>query len=357
MGGGATPGHDLIKKAPSEVLVGLKDNFISNGSAGKVVTSEPCDGLKTSYNVPYRNFSAISRGYSISVTKLRPVTQVFPWSTGGTEIIQETGTVTCIDSEGGTFGIITGDGTHYLPSSLPKQYAKDGLNVKFKAYRMPINPAVRMWGSPVRIISISLDETKSGLIQTTGTVTWVPLEGGFYGIIGDDGTQYDPLNLPEEYSVDGFRIGFTAIEEQNVASIHMWGTIITLTDTTPINQDGTYNKGILVDYKRTGGFAGFDDHLTIYENGAAVITTKNGGNRYTLTSKELNNLTALFESSGFNSVRQQDLPMVKVSGNDFFYYSIDFRDHKIEANEYAFPESLDPVIEFLNNLVLQGMAS
>ena len=52
---------------------------------------------------------------------------------------------------------------------------------------MPINLAVRMWGSPIRIISISLDETKSGLIQNTGTVTWVPLEGGFYGIIGDNG--------------------------------------------------------------------------------------------------------------------------------------------------------------------------
>jgi hypothetical protein len=355
--GWATPGHDVVKKPLPEGLIGLKYNLISNGSAIKVVTTEPDDGLKARFYTPYRNVSTTGRGYVIPGTRPWPVSQLFPLSTLGTEIIQETGTVTCIDSEGGTFGIITGDGTHYLPSNLPKQYAKDGLNVKFKAYRMPINPAVRMWGSPVRIISISLDETKSGLIQITGTVTWVPLEGGFYGIIGDDGTQYDPLNLPEEYSVDGFRIGFTAIEEQNVASIHMWGTIITLTDTTPINQDGTYNKGILVDYKRTGGFAGFDDHLTIYENGATVITTKNGGNRYTLTSKELNNLTALFESSGFNSVRQQDLPMVKVSGNDFFYYSIDFRGHKLEANEYAFPESLDPVIELLNNLVLQGMTS
>jgi hypothetical protein len=355
--GWVSPGHDLIKNAPPEGLTGLKGNLLSNGSAGKVVTAEPDDGLKSRYNIPYRNVSVIGRGYPIPATRPWPVSQVFPQSPGWTEIIQETGTVTCIDSEGGIFGIITSDGTHYLPSNLPKQYAKDGLNVKFKAYRLPINPAVRMWGSPVRIISISLDETKSGIIQTTGTVTWVPLEGGFYGIIGDDGTQYDPLNLPEEYSVDGFRIGFTAIEEQNVASIHMWGTIITLTDTTLINQDGTYNKGILVDYKRTGGFAGFDDHLTVYENGAAVVTTKNGGNRYTLSSKELNDLTALFESSGFNSVSQQDLRMVKVSGNDFFYYSIDFRGHKLEANEYAFPESLEPVIERLNNLVLQGMAS
>ena len=35
----------------------------------------------------------------------------------------------------------------------------------------------------------------------------------------------------------------------------------------------------------------------------------------------------LFESSGFNSVNQQDLPLFKVSGNDFFTYSIEFRGH------------------------------
>ncbi|MCX6688156.1 MAG: hypothetical protein NTZ39_00425, partial [Methanoregula sp.] len=60
----------------------------------------------------------------------------------------------------------------------------------------------------------------------------------------------------------------------------------------------------------------------------------------------------LFESSGFNSVKQQDLPMFKVRGNDFFSYSLEFRGHKIEAIEYAFPESMDPVIERLNELVL-----
>jgi hypothetical protein len=353
----AVAGHDQVIQPSWEGPAGLKGNLIGNDSSAKVVIEGSDNELKARYNVPYRSVSATGWGYATSGTRPWPASQVFSLSLGGTEIIQGTGTVRCIDSEGGIYGIITGDGTHYLPSNLPKQYAKDGLNVKFKAYNMPINPAVRMWGSPIRIISISQDQTKSGLIQATGTVTWVPLEGGFYGIIGEDGTQYDPLNLPEEYSVDGYRIGFTAVEEQNWASIHMWGTIITITGTTPISQDGTYNKGILVDYKRTGGFAGFDDHLTVYENGAAVVTTKNGGYRSTLSSKEQNDLIALFESSEFNSVNQQDLRMVKVSGNDFFYYSIDFRGHKLEANEYAFPESVNPVIERLNTLVLQGTGS
>ncbi len=354
MGERVGPGHDLVKKPSLEGPTGLKGNLVSNGVTNKFVSAGTDNGFKARYDVPYRNASATGWGYATSGTRPWPSSQVISLSLGGTEIIQGTGTVRCIDSEGGIYGIISGDGTYYIPSNLPKQYAKDGLNVKFKAYKMPINPAVRMRGSPIRIISISLDQTKSGLIQATGTVTWVPLEGGFYGIISDDGTQYDPLNLPKEYAQDGFRIGFTAIEEQNMASIHMWGTIITITGTTPISQDGTYKKGVLVDYKRTGGFAGFDDHLTVYENGAAVVTTKNGGYRSTLSSKELNNLIALFESSGFKSVNQIDLPMIKVSGNDFFFYSIEFRGHKIEAIEYAFPDTLDPVIQGLNNLVFQG---
>ena len=44
-----------------------------------------------------------------------------------------------------------------------------------------------------------------------------------------------------------------------------------------------------------------------------------------------------------------------MSGNDFFSYSIEFKGHKIEAIEYALPESLNPVIERLNNLVLGNM--
>lgn len=236
----AVPGHDLVTKPSSEGPVGLKGNLIRNGVAANVAVSEPDNELKARYNFQYRNISATGWGYATPGNRPWPSSQVISLSLGGTEIIQGTGTVRCVDSEGGIFGIITSEGYHYLPSNLPKKYAKDGLNVQFKAYKMPINPAYRMWGSPIRIISISPDPVNEGVIETTGTVEWVPLEGGFYGIIADDGTQYDPLNLPKEYAKDGFRIGFTAVEEQNMASIHMWGTIITITGTTPISKDGTF---------------------------------------------------------------------------------------------------------------------
>ena len=66
-------------------------------------------------------------------------------------------------------------------------------------------------------------------ISGTGTVKFVELEGGFYGIVGDDNKQYDPINLEQTYQEDGLRIRFQARIRQDISSIHMWGTIIELT--------------------------------------------------------------------------------------------------------------------------------
>jgi hypothetical protein len=60
----------------------------------------------------------------------------------------------------------------------------------------------------------------------SGTVMNVPIEGGFWGLRADDGTNYDPVNLPEEYRNDGLRVYFQVKELENVAGIHMWGKIV-----------------------------------------------------------------------------------------------------------------------------------
>ena len=57
----------------------------------------------------------------------------------------------------------------------------------------------------------------------TGIIKFFYLEGGFYGIIGDDGNHYDPINLSKEFQDDGLRIRFKAKIREDVASIHMWG--------------------------------------------------------------------------------------------------------------------------------------
>lgn len=63
------------------------------------------------------------------------------------------------------------------------------------------------------------------LIYGTGTIKFVSLEGGFFGIISDDDNRYDPVNLPPEFEYDGLRVLFAG-EILDLFSIHMWGRII-----------------------------------------------------------------------------------------------------------------------------------
>jgi len=69
----------------------------------------------------------------------------------------------------------------------------------------------------------------AGSVSGTGTVKFVGLEGGFYGIVGDDGKHYDPINLEQTYQKDGLRVRFQAKIREDIASIHMWGTIVEIT--------------------------------------------------------------------------------------------------------------------------------
>jgi len=67
---------------------------------------------------------------------------------------------------------------------------------------------------------------KQDIISETGTVKYIDLEGGFFGIIGDSGKNYDPINLSEEFKKNNVRVSFDAKILENMASIHMWGTLI-----------------------------------------------------------------------------------------------------------------------------------
>ena len=68
------------------------------------------------------------------------------------------------------------------------------------------------------------------IVSGIGTVRFVDLEGGFYGIVGDDGKNYDPIDLSQQFREDGLRIRFEGRIRRDVASIHMWGTIVDITN-------------------------------------------------------------------------------------------------------------------------------
>jgi len=71
-------------------------------------------------------------------------------------------------------------------------------------------------------------ESPFNLIEGTGTITYIGVEGGFYGIVTNK-YHYDPINLSSKFKEDGLRVKFKAKIRKDLYSIHMWGIIIELT--------------------------------------------------------------------------------------------------------------------------------
>ena len=57
-----------------------------------------------------------------------------------------------------------------------------------------------------------------------GTVAYQNLATGFWGIIGDDGQEWRPINMPEQLKFEGKKIRITAVDVEEDFSIFMWGT-------------------------------------------------------------------------------------------------------------------------------------
>ncbi len=69
-----------------------------------------------------------------------------------------------------------------------------------------------------------------GIVSAVGTVRFFPIEGGFFGIVAEDGSEYLPQNLAEEFQEDGLRVRFRARVLEDVMTIQMWGRPVELLD-------------------------------------------------------------------------------------------------------------------------------
>jgi len=63
-------------------------------------------------------------------------------------------------------------------------------------------------------------------VHIVGTVRHREVEGGFYAIDGEDGTSYDPSNLPAAFQKEGMKVEADARRRDDMAGIHMSGPIV-----------------------------------------------------------------------------------------------------------------------------------
>ena len=77
----------------------------------------------------------------------------------------------------------------------------------------------------------------ANIVSGVGHIIYVDLEGGFYGLEAEDGTQYNPLNLEEAFQEDGLRVRFRGVLRPDMMTTRMWGQNLEIEDMLAITVD------------------------------------------------------------------------------------------------------------------------
>jgi hypothetical protein len=120
--------------------------------------------------------------------------------------------------------------------------------------------------------------------------------------------------------------------------------------TTAPSTGGTA-AGILVDYRKSGGFAGLEDHLVVMTDGHAMVEGKGPSREERLDAATMRELTAALDQAGLDRLQPRYDPPVK--GNDLFEYAVTYRGRTVTASDTGIPPQLRPLLTKLNQIMVQ----
>jgi len=79
----------------------------------------------------------------------------------------------------------------------------------------------------------SYAKTPNTPFNLEGKVVYLAMEGGFYGIVSNDGRKYLATNLPQMLQQANLMLRGKAVLQANTLGIHQWGEYIQLLDISP----------------------------------------------------------------------------------------------------------------------------
>jgi hypothetical protein len=79
---------------------------------------------------------------------------------------------------------------------------------------------------PMPTVTFTASEPKPQLLSFVGTIEFVKLEGGFYGIVAKDGKKYMPVNLDKKYQKHGLKIKCQVAQRPELVTTQMWGQAV-----------------------------------------------------------------------------------------------------------------------------------
>jgi hypothetical protein len=117
--------------------------------------------------------------------------------------------------------------------------------------------------------------------------------------------------------------------------------------TPPVSRPSV--PAVLVDYYRTGGIAGFNDRLVIFDNGVAVVSGKTLNQEIEINKTDIDRIVLLFNQSRFSTLEQSY--SARPGSADLIKYTISFQNKTVEAEDTVIPLALQPVIDELNRIL------
>ena len=63
-------------------------------------------------------------------------------------------------------------------------------------------------------------------MKIKGKTTYQHLGTGFWGVVGDDGQEWRPVDMPSELQKEGLKVELQANKADEQMSVFMWGTAI-----------------------------------------------------------------------------------------------------------------------------------
>ena len=106
----------------------------------------------------------------------------------------------------------------------------------------------------------------------------------------------------------------------------------------------------LIEYHRSGGIAGREDHVVVMSDGTARLSRRGGGVTadFRIAPDTLIELRALIERVDFRAMRGEYLPARR--GADLYEYVVICKDRRIRLMDTAIPAELQPLLQLLGGL-------
>jgi len=113
-------------------------------------------------------------------------------------------------------------------------------------------------------------------------------------------------------------------------------------------------SNILIELRRTGGFAGVDERLQVYRDGKAVVETKKERKEFDIPESQLAAITKAIEQVEWDSLRKEYVPentCCDLLTFEITYFAPNGQKYSVRMMSNSIPEDLMPVLEQLGVLL------